>query len=372
MLDGHKLGAVHCAMLVQSGEVRNPQVNLLFRSLNRIFAPRITTKHGHLPMQDIPLVSVILPNYNYARYLEARIKGILNQTYANIELILLDDKSSDNSVEIMQRYGQHPKVAAVIVNNENSGSPFRQWSKGISLARGKYIWIAEADDEAAPTFLSVCVQAMEQHPSAPVCYTSSRHIDSEGRVLANRHPSRQSAGYDIYNGMDFCRHNLYWRNYIENASGVVFRRDAYEQCKDERWIQMRSSGDWLFWFLMCRQGDVIRIHEPLNHFRLHEVSTTVTAKRNGNSFIEDAQILHIMEQTLPPLGIYRHYMRVGQLFRFIRKARLSPERQHEVEQGVESILGISPKVRPIEAVNRLLRWIPGTVTMKSDALPGTQ
>ena len=78
-----------------------------------------------------------------------------------------------------------------------------------------------------------------------------------------------------------------------------------------------------------------------------------------------------MEQMLPPISNYRRLMRAGQLYRLLRKARLTPERQREVEKEVERILAISSAVRPVEAINRLLRWIPGVVTMKSDALPDT-
>ena len=98
--------------------------------------------------EEIPVVSVIIPNYNYALYLKKRIESILNQTYTDYELILLDDASTDNSVEILEKYKDNPHVSHILVNEKNSGSPFQQWAKGISLARGKWIWIAEADDVA--------------------------------------------------------------------------------------------------------------------------------------------------------------------------------------------------------------------------------
>ena len=92
-----------------------------------------------------PLVSVIVPNYNHAQYLEKRIDTVLNQTYQNIEVIILDDKSKDNSIEVIEQYRNHPKVAQIILNEQNTGSPFKQWDKGISAANGELIWIAESD-----------------------------------------------------------------------------------------------------------------------------------------------------------------------------------------------------------------------------------
>ena len=318
-----------------------------------------------------PLVSVILPNYNYSHYLVSRIEGILHQTYSNIELILLDDKSTDNSAEILQNYTSNPKVSSIVLNDSNSGSPFRQWVKGISMAKGEYIWIAEADDEAVPEFLQKCVEALEANPSAALCYTASQHISSEGKIIPRRHSPPHTTGYSLYPGKQFAAKNLYWRCYIENASAVVFRRDVYERCDRETWLRMRSSGDWVFWFQMSMEGDILRIHEFLNRFRQHTCSVTAKAKKTGTGYVEDAMHIKYMESFLPHVSTYKHLMRVGHLYRMIRKAHLEQEQEKEIKRKVYDILHLSDKVRHIEAINRLFRWIPGTVTMKNDALPDT-
>ena len=130
-----------------------------------------------------PLVSVIVPNYNHHLYLPERIESILLQEFQDFELILLDDCSPDDSVEIFERYRSNPKVSHICVNGQNSGSTFKQWEKGISLARGKYIWIAESDDSADPRLLGSIVNALERYPSAVVGFCSTVVIDSEDRAL---------------------------------------------------------------------------------------------------------------------------------------------------------------------------------------------
>ena len=104
------------------------------------------------------MVTVIIPNFNHARFLDERIRSVLNQTYQDFEVMILDDCSTDNSLEVINRYKNHPKVTQIVVNEQNSGSPFKQWQKGISMAKGELIWIAESDDSCEPTFLETLVK----------------------------------------------------------------------------------------------------------------------------------------------------------------------------------------------------------------------
>ena len=97
-------------------------------------------------METYPLVSVIIPNFNHAPYLEQRLESVFNQTYQNFEVIILDDHSTDNSMEIIMRYKDNPHVSHIIENDINSGKVFKQWNKGFHLAKGELIWIAESDD----------------------------------------------------------------------------------------------------------------------------------------------------------------------------------------------------------------------------------
>lgn len=103
-------------------------------------------------MQQTPLVSIIVPNYNHAKFLNQRLDSIFNQTFKDFEVIFLDDKSPDNSVGILNSY-QDDRITHRVYNTTNSGSPFKQWKKGLELAKGDLIWIAESDDFADITFL---------------------------------------------------------------------------------------------------------------------------------------------------------------------------------------------------------------------------
>ncbi|MFQ8758023.1 MAG: glycosyltransferase family 2 protein [Alistipes putredinis] len=101
-----------------------------------------------------------------------RIESILQQTFQDFELILLDDCSTDGSREILERYRNHPKVSGIFYNERNSGSPFKQWKKGLSKATGDYVWIAESDDFSSPCFLERCVRILDTRPDCSIVFTS--------------------------------------------------------------------------------------------------------------------------------------------------------------------------------------------------------
>ena len=128
-----------------------------------------------------PLVSVIIPNYNHARYLEQRLDSVLNQTYQNFEVIILDDHSTDNSLEVINRYKDNPHIKQIVVNETNSGSTFKQWDKGIHLATGDIIWIAESDDYCELNLLDELVRIYTSKPDMAYVYTTSIMVDENGK-----------------------------------------------------------------------------------------------------------------------------------------------------------------------------------------------
>jgi len=97
-------------------------------------------------------VSVIIPNYNHAQFLERRIESVLNQSIQDVEIILLDDCSTDNSRDVIERYRDNVRVSHIEYNDTNGGSAFKQWRKGVGLAVGEWVWIAESDDWADNVF----------------------------------------------------------------------------------------------------------------------------------------------------------------------------------------------------------------------------
>ena len=195
----------------------------------------------------MPTVSVIVPNYCHAPYLEQRIESILQQTFQDFELILLDDCSTDGSREILERYRNHPKVSGIFYNERNSGSPFKQWKKGLSKATGDYVWIAESDDFSSPCFLERCVRILDTRPDCSIVFTSSYIVDSHSRTIREEAPVKYPKHKQIRFGSRFFLYRfLCPRNTIYNAGMALVRRSALPA--DDNYTQYRYCGDWLFDF----------------------------------------------------------------------------------------------------------------------------
>lgn len=226
------------------------------------------------------MVSVIIPNYNHARFLEERIQSVLQQTYQVFELIILDDCSPDDgaSREIIERYRHDPHVSHVVYNDVNSGSAFKQWRKGMELAHGEYIWLAESDDSCDPMLLERLVERLEAM-GAVMAFCRSEQYDVDG---VRSHYAWQDCLTDDFtmDGKEFIREYLYNLNRVSNASSVVFRRDA-ALAVDTRYTQMRGEGDHLFWIMLAEKGSVCFVNQELNYFRFHAENTTKASVNNG-------------------------------------------------------------------------------------------
>lgn len=238
-----------------------------------------------------PKVSVVIPNYNHAKYLRQRIDSVLAQTYQDFELILLDDYSSDDSLDIIMSYKKDPHVSHVVLNENNSGNPFSQWIKGIELCIGDYIWIAESDDIADKDFLMTLVAQLEIHSDAVVAFSHSYLIDDDGHLInGDFHGYSNPEEIYIYDGIQFARRTMTTCNYIYNASMVLFRRSAFAGV-DIIFQQYRTCGDWAFWMSICLQGIVIEVGKRLSYFRQHHDKVTVRAGQSGNDWQDVARLL---------------------------------------------------------------------------------
>ncbi|MDR1707138.1 MAG: glycosyltransferase [Prevotella sp.] len=242
------------------------------------------------------MVSVILPTYNHAPYLKQRIDSILNQTYQDFELIILDDCSPDNSREIIESYRNNLHISHIIYNETNSGSTFMQWEKGIQLAKGEYIWIAESDDFADVTFLEKTMNSIYEFNSA-FCFSLTSIVDKDNNEVMKQPPMLHGKSINLN---QFTKGYLLFSNPICNASMVVFRKDALDETVWNRITEFRYCGDWLLWgsFKGGANTTVSEVKEYLNFFRTHSVNVSNKSEINGLGIIEGYKVSKIITNRL--------------------------------------------------------------------------
>lgn len=277
-----------------------------------------------------PTVSVIIPNYNHAPYLKERIDSVLNQTYQDFEVIILDDCSPDNSVEVIEQYRSNPHVSHILINEQNTRNTFIQWERGISMAKGRYIWIAESDDVAEPQLLETLIGQLEQHPDASVAFCHSRLIDADGALLSEQNTKNpaQPGQITIDDSCTFLRHLLIF-NYIYNASMAVFRRDVYDRANPD-YKQFRYCGDWHFWASVCAAGRVIEVYDMLSRFRQHQRKVTEDSKKDVFHVWNDEMKTIRYIASLCKLTTLEQRCLKGRLSKRLRRADMTEEERQQL------------------------------------------
>jgi glycosyltransferase involved in cell wall biosynthesis/ubiquinone/menaquinone biosynthesis C-methylase UbiE len=222
-------------------------------------------------VSSVPRVSVIVPNYNHALYIRQRLDSILQQEFQDLEVIILDDASTDNSREIIESYAHYPNFR-FLFNDTRSGSAFKQWKQGLESARGEYVWFAESDDYASPDFLSKLLPILEEDRRLGLVYCQSYLVDPDNRVLGDALQwtddldSHRWRSDFVNDGRAEIKSYLSKKNTIPNASAVLIRAstlksidyldDTYSLC-----------GDWLLWIKLLLRSNVGYAAEKLNYWR---------------------------------------------------------------------------------------------------------
>lgn len=297
----------------------------------------------------MPTVSVIIPNYNHAPFLKQRIESVLGQTYQDFELILLDDCSTDGSREIMESYRSNPHVSHIVYGETNSGSAFRQWDKGIEMAQGEWIWVAESDDYAEPIFLERMMNEVTKVPECSLAYAATWWVDENGNPMWHN-----GNGDDviIHSGNDFIRKKMAVSNSIANVSESIFRRDCYQPTESYRYEHMRLCGDWLFYVLLAEQGSVVELEKPLSYYRQHNSNISNDAEHRGLTFLEGAAVLEYMIQHCG--------LRVSDYARGWGKLWANYERQYqftpEVKRQVCKRMSAFPAIKVWHILYTLKQW----------------
>jgi glycosyltransferase involved in cell wall biosynthesis len=234
----------------------------------------------------MPKVSIIVPNFNHAQYLHERLDSIYGQTYGNVEVILLDDCSCDDSTVILRDYAErYPGKTLCRFNEVNSGGVFNQWKKGLELATGELVWIAESDDYCSTNLLEELVRGF-QNPAVMLAFARTESVRGIPPVTAwTSEENLKDLGLEIWD-RPFVRsaHAMVksgWaiKNLVPNASGAIFRHPGkIALLNDAQWLNLRMCGDWVFYLSIVRGGLVAYSPGATNYYRQHSLNTSVHAQ----------------------------------------------------------------------------------------------
>ena len=258
----------------------------------------LAKKQKELPDEEIK-ISVIVPNYNYAKFMYQRIYSILRQNYKLYELIILDDCSKDNSKEVIDdicnKLKDYIDIKSVY-NTTNSGSAFKQWKKGMKLAKGDYVWIAEADDYCDAKLLRTLVKPIKKNKNIMISYSDTAFIDTFGNIIIKSiKPEidiQKSGHWDksyVNNGLDEIKNYSYLNCTIANVSSAIIKNGDYEE-----YLKMsgefKQAGDWLFYVNLISNGDIAYSNKILNYYRVH--GNNVSSTMNHQKHIDEINKIH--------------------------------------------------------------------------------
>ena len=233
------------------------------------------------------LVSVVVASYNHAEFLARRMESLLDQTYVPMEILVIDDCSTDRSVEVLRRYGSQPRVKLVL--RERNGGWVAVSNQGIEMATGEYILLANCDDACDPRMIERLVGSISQEPNIGVSFCRSTMIDDKDRILGDDFEVRERGfrtrcAADTKIGRDEMNRFLLHSCVIPNLSAALIRRRCFEVVgglSDE----YRACSDWEFFFRVASQFDFAYVAEPLNRFRQHP--TTIRSAMKGRATLEE-------------------------------------------------------------------------------------
>ncbi|MGL2988122.1 glycosyltransferase [Flavobacterium sp. RSSA_27] len=264
-----------------------------------------------------PLVSIVFTSYNHQEYLRQALDSLVNQTYPNTEIIIIDDCSTDGSQEILREYEDYVNINLKL-QSQNSGSYVKASNFGASFAKGDYILFAQCDDFAEANQIEVLLKAFESNPSVGVAFSKSNLVNEKGKTFADdfyrREKSFKAAVKE--NGLikaDKMKEFLSFSCVIPNLSAALIKHELFKEINGLS-DQYLVVADWEFWLDLTEKTDFYYVSEPLNYFRQH--ATTIRS-----SIKMKTQIVEIYKM------FYNH----------IEKNQLDPIQEHKIKMGAGAV-----------------------------------
>jgi glycosyltransferase involved in cell wall biosynthesis len=214
-----------------------------------------------------PKVSVLVPTYNYEQYLPMAVESVLGQSYADFEVVLIEDCSTDGSRELAEKYYRLDDRVTLVLHHVNSGLSCAR-NSGLIAATGEFIAMCDADDIWLSHKLQVQMDRFKETPGVGVVHSDSAIIDREGKLTGQRFSDLMHRTGQVTSGNLF--EELCERNFM-CVPTVIMRRETMEYAGGFD-ASLRSLEDWVCWAKSSRRYLFSYIEEPLVQYRVHGAS----------------------------------------------------------------------------------------------------
>lgn len=212
-------------------------------------------------------VSVLMPSFNYARYLSSAIESVLAQSHHDVELIITDDCSTDDSRQIAERWKRKDSRVVTVFHEVNTGLSGAR-NSGMAVASGDFVALCDADDIWAEDKLKIQLERFREQPDLGVVHSDALIIDSDGKLTGQKYSSEFHGQDQECSGILFEEFCL--RNFICNST-VLLRRECLDYAGgfDQR---LRSLEDWVCWARVSRKYAFGYVGDPLVSYRVHKTN----------------------------------------------------------------------------------------------------
>lgn len=295
-------------------------------------------------MSKHPLVSLLIPTYNQAKFLGLALDSALSQDYKNLEIIVHDDASTDGTRKLLSSYSD--QRLRVIRTKRNLGM-LPGWNYIVKQAKGEYIKFLASDDLLEPACVSELVLAALDHPEASIITCKRKFIDQKGKGL-------RTMGFFTKTTVVSGKKHAHWiltnlrENKIGEPTSTLYPRRLVELA-GEYDSTFSQFADFEYWIRLLEHGDLVYLNKPLCSFRVHEGSSTSAAQRDGRFITEIFALIAKYYDS-------SHYQEVFSLSRQDRKD-LTRQKTLDTLKNIKDLFLQGKLTRALTYLSRLTRAI---------------
>lgn len=266
---------------------------------------KLLTKISEISPEYRDKVSIIMPVYNSEKYLEETISSVLGQSYSNFELIIVDDGSTDNSLNIARKFASRDKRVTVIALAENQGVSVAR-NEGLKRAKGEFVTGMDSDDVMLPDAIKARVKFLNSHPEVDLVFGKiHKVIDKEGNPIENAFFEEIQQFYGRKKEYNFYEKVKKLELWIPNANVtsmfrryLLFREGYYEE-------DLRYGDDKEFLFRIMRDSNISYLAEPIVFYRLHDSNITIMTDKETGEWVGKPEVISEMRYIEQLLRDYR-------------------------------------------------------------------